>query len=203
MGALQRRQREKAEFREEVLRAARAIVLEEGFGALSMRKIAEAIEYSPGTIYLYFESRDAIAYELCEQGFEEFFRALSPAAGIADPAERLRKVAELYVRFGLEHPETYRLIFMSDAKFTDAGFKHDQTSAGMRALGLLVTAFDEVRKAKRLRTRTASAELADAFWAIGHGVVSLKLTLSDHPETPIVQLARTVQRIFLDGVLKE
>ena len=61
MARVDRREREKAEFRQIVLDAARQIVLEEGFDALSMRKIADAIEYAPGTIYLYFESRDAIA----------------------------------------------------------------------------------------------------------------------------------------------
>ena len=70
MARVERREREKAEFRQIVLDAARQIVLEEGFDALSMRKIADAIEYAPGTIYLYFESRDAIAFELCRGGFE-------------------------------------------------------------------------------------------------------------------------------------
>ena len=98
--------------------AARAIVLEEGFTALTMRKIADAVEYAPGTIYLYFESRDSIAFELCRRGFEELRAALSPAAAIADPEKRLREMGRLYVRFGIERSETYRLIFMEDAKYS-------------------------------------------------------------------------------------
>src|SRR6516162_2008366 len=139
---IERREREKAEFREEVLDAARRIVLKEGFDALTMRKIAEAIEYAPGTIYLYFESRDAIAFELCRAGFEELLAALTPAMSIADPTERLHDLGRRYVRFGLENPETYRLIFMDDPKYAEVAFhEHAESadSAGMRALGLLVS----------------------------------------------------------------
>ena len=82
---MQRREREKAEFRDQVLAAARAIVLEEGFEALTMRKIADAVEYASGTIYLYFESRDEIAFELCRRGFDELLAALTPATKVAGP----------------------------------------------------------------------------------------------------------------------
>lgn len=201
MGAIERREREKAAFRELVLKAARKIVLSEGFEALTMRKIAEAIEYAPGTIYLYFENRDAIAAELTQRGFEELLRAFAPAASIADPAERLIRTGELYVKFGLEHPETYRLIFME--RYTNTVFSGQQDNgAGNQALQFLIDTFEQLRTQGRLATDATPAQLADTFWCTVHGIISLKLTCEEYPETPTDVLLRTMQAVTMHGILK-
>ena len=200
---VERKEREKAEFREKVLKAARKIVLKEGFDALSMRKIAEAIEYAPGTIYLYFESRDAIAQELCQRGFGELLQALAPSAGIADPRDRLAEIGRLYVQFGIDHPETYRLIFMEDPKFSDTVFNEkDPHSPGDQALHFLVAAFDQLKAQKRLRVRTDSTKLADALWAAMHGIVSLKLTCDGYPATSTDDLVEVMRDALFDGLIK-
>ena len=203
---IDRREREKAEFREEVLTAARRIVLEEGFDALTMRKIAEAIEYAPGTIYLYFDSRDAIAFELCRGGFEELLAALTPAMSIADPTERLHDLGRRYVRFGLENPETYRLIFMDDPKYAEIAFhEHSEAadSPGMRALGLLVSIFSELRDRKRLTRDAEPAALAEMMWVAVHGIVSLKLTdVDSFPQTPADELLEVTTNSLVRGFLK-
>jgi len=203
---MDRREREKAQFREEVLAAARRIVIEEGFDALTMRKIAEAIEYAPGTIYLYFDSRDAIAFELCRAGFDEFLAALMPATKIADPVERLRDLGRRYVRFGLEHPETYRLIFMDDPKYTEQAFQeHADTadSPGMQALEILVSTFDELRRRKRLASDAEPAALAEMLWIAVHGIVSLKINQADRfPQTPADELRDLMTETLLRGFLK-
>ena len=199
-----RREREKAEFREEVLAAARAIVLEDGFAALTMRKIADAVEYAPGTIYLYFESRDAIAFELCRRGFEELLAALLPAAAIADPVERLRELGVRYVRFGIDRAETYRLIFMEDAKYSTAIFakkSEDADSPGLRALGLLVAAFDELRAQGRLAIEATSQELAETIWASVHGIVSLTCTYANLPMTVATRLLEIQTLALFEGLL--
>jgi AcrR family transcriptional regulator len=203
---LNRREREKAEFREHVLAAARRIVLAEGFDALTMRKIAEAIEYAPGTIYLYFDSRDAIAFELCRAGFEELLAALAPAAAIADPAERLREIGRRYVRFGLENPETYRLIFMDDPKFSTLAFEEQEKAAdspGMQALGLLVVIFAELRAGKRLASEAELNALAEMTWATVHGIVSLKIAHADtFPMTPSDDLIELLADTLVRGLVK-
>lgn len=204
MGTTQRREREKTEFREEVLKAARAIVLAEGFGALSMRKIAEAIDYSPGTIYLYFESRDDIAHELVHRGFRELVGALAPAAELPDPRARLFDLGDRYVKFGLENPETYRLLFMEDPTFSAAWFDlhGTQESPGDQALGFLEACFDDLRAQKRLLSDAPSAVLAETLWAAVHGIVSLKLLCHDHPQTPAAQLYEVMGAALLNGLVK-
>lgn len=199
-----RREREKTAFREEVLAAARAIVLEEGFDALTMRKIGEAVEYAPGTIYLYFESRDAIAFELCRRGFEELRAALSPAAAVADPEKRLRELGRLYVQFGIDRSETYRLIFMEDVKYASAIFakrSDDADSPGMQALQLLVGTIEELRAAGRLLGDATSVELAETIWAGVHGIVSLAVTFTQIPETAPERLAQIMTNGILSGLI--
>jgi AcrR family transcriptional regulator len=201
---VQRRERERAEFREEVLAAARRIVLEEGFDALTMRKIADAIEYAPGTIYLYFESRDAIAFELCRSGFESFFEAVAPAAAIADPLERFRELGTRYVNFGLENPETYRLLFMEDPKFSEAGFDERAEapdSPGTQALGILVGIFDELRAQKRLQSTADSRTLAEMVWAGVHGIVALRIACHGFPKASPEDLLETLNATFAHGLI--
>ncbi len=120
MGINERKTREKQALRDRILEAAQRIVIREGFAALSMRKIADAIEYSPATLYLYFASRDEIARALCAQGYAQLLASFEPLAQIADPAERLKALARAYVAFGVAHPQTYRLIFMEDPTYLGA-----------------------------------------------------------------------------------
>jgi AcrR family transcriptional regulator len=120
MGINERKTREKQALRDRILEAARRIVIREGFAALSMRKIADAIEYSPATLYLYFASRDEIARALCAEGYAQLLASFEPLAQITDPAERLRALARAYVTFGVAHPQTYRLIFMEDPTYLGA-----------------------------------------------------------------------------------
>ncbi|WP_246217426.1 TetR/AcrR family transcriptional regulator [Paraburkholderia panacisoli] len=120
MGIVERKKRQKQALRERILDAARRIVVREGFAALSMRKIADAIEYSPATLYLHFASRDEIARALCAEGYAQLLATFVPLVGIADPAERLKALGRAYVAFGVAHPQTYRLIFMEDPSYTGA-----------------------------------------------------------------------------------
>jgi AcrR family transcriptional regulator len=122
MGIAERKNRQKQALRERILDAARRIVMREGFAALSMRKIADAIEYSPATLYLHFASRDEIAHALCEEGFAQLLKTFEPLVAIVDPAERLKAFGRAYVAFGVAHPQTYRLIFMEDPSYTGAAF---------------------------------------------------------------------------------
>src|SRR5262249_9466154 len=150
VGVAQRREREKTELRTRILEAARNIVRREGFGALTIRKIADAIEYAPGTLYLYFENRDAIARELSFEGFRKLLEAFAPASKITDPLARLEAIGRAYVRFGIDNPETYRLVFMEDPQLTSAVFKAAGDDPGQRAYRALVQPLEQLRDAGRL-----------------------------------------------------
>ncbi|NKJ45275.1 TetR family transcriptional regulator [Burkholderia sp. SG-MS1] len=136
MGIAERKSRQKQALRERILDAARRIVMGEGFAALSMRKIADAIEYSPATLYLHFASRDEIAHALCAEGYAQLLQTFVPLAGIVDPAERLKALGRAYVAFGVTHRETYRLIFMEDQSYMGAALAGAGASVAGKANAL-------------------------------------------------------------------
>lgn len=202
MGTAQRRERERTELRERILDAARTIVKREGFGALTIRKIADAIEYAPGTLYLYFENRDAIARELSFEGFRKLLEAFASAAKLTDPLARLEAIGRAYVKFGMKNAETYRLIFMEDPQLTTAVFKSAGNDPGQRAYRALVEPLEQLRDAGRLRPDADVQALADTLWSVVHGIVSLKLTCPGFPVTPVDPLVDTALRTFLDGLVR-
>lgn len=177
MGIAERKERKKAELREQILSAAREIVLRDGFEQLSMRKIADAIEYSAATIYLHFPSRDDIAYQLVREGFAQMLAALASVHTIGDPLLRLREIGHRYVRFGVENPETYRLIFMEDPKFSDSVISDQLDSPeepGTILFDVLHHTVEEL-VAKRIM-RPIDPELASQLlWSSVHGIVALHL----------------------------
>ncbi|WP_205525866.1 TetR/AcrR family transcriptional regulator [Pyxidicoccus trucidator] len=199
MGIADRKERQRAELREQIVRVARDMVMREGFSALSMRKLADAVEYAPATLYLHFENRDAIAKELCVRGFQDLLAALEPAATVEEPVERLTRMAEAYVKFGLGQPETYRLIFMEDAKLSTALFG-DAEGAGPKSFAVLVRVFEDLKTAGRLAEDAEPSKLAEVLWAGLHGIVSLRLTCTGFKGAPAEELARLLVATLVEGL---
>jgi len=183
MGTTERRERQKAELREHILSAASRIIADEGFDALTMRKIADAIEYSPATLYLHFASRDEIALELVRAGFAELVRGMAPAAALADPLERVRAIGRAYLAFAEAHPHTYRLIFMEEERYAAPLFERLAASdddTGDRAFGILLASVTELVERGIYRPLDPQAAAA-MLWAALHGIAALKLSCSDYP----------------------
>lgn len=201
MGIAERRERQRAELREQILEAAREIVLREGFDGLTMRKIAEAIEYSPATIYSHFASRDEIAQALVEAGFDQLLAFLGPAGEIADPQERLDAIGRAYVAFGLAHPQTYRLIFMENytALVMGGEKREDPEAPGNRAFAFVERTAEELVSSGRIRP-IEPALCAEMLWSAVHGIVSLKLVCPDFPETPAEPLTEAMLATLRAGL---
>lgn len=156
--------------RARILDAARRIVMREGIDMLSMRKIADAIGYSAASLYLHFESRDAIARALGREGFVQLLARLAPCAEIDEPRERLHALAHAYVAFGCAHPETYRLMFLpARAQGKDEEGAPPPPDEEIVAIATLF--------ADALAPVCAEpAPLARALWALLHGVVAFSLS---------------------------
>ena len=113
MGIKERQDRERAAVRDAILHAARELFVSEGYRTVSMRKIAERIEYSPAAIYGYFASKDEIFFALAEEGFHMIKRAADAAAsGETDPLRALRAMLLAYYRFAREQPKYFELMFV-------------------------------------------------------------------------------------------
>jgi AcrR family transcriptional regulator len=111
MGTKERQQRERDQTREAILTAARDLFVTEGYRHVSMRKIAERIEYSPAAIYSYFPSKDDIFFALTEEGFRLLAGRLAGKIA-ADPLERLRHGLWAFYEFSKTHPEYFDLMFV-------------------------------------------------------------------------------------------
>src|ERR1051325_3817396 len=112
MGVLERRAREKEALRTRILDATSKLIVEEGLGNLSIRRIAERIEYSPATIYLYFKDKAELIAAICEEAFGEMLETIGQACeSTPDPVEGLRRGLRAYVDFGIRHPSHYLIVF--------------------------------------------------------------------------------------------
>lgn len=172
MGTLERKQRLKEEVRCRILEASWQIVKEEGWHALSMRKIADAIEYTAPIIYGYFENKEAILRELTCQGF----RILSSKVREAreeheDPASQLEAMWMAYWDFAFEHQAYYQLMYGVDVdccqlerSLRDGEKTQDLLDESLAAL-IATSKNPHEDPCRRFYT----------FWAVVHGLISLNI----------------------------
>jgi len=101
------------DLRRQILDTARHLLVREGYQNLSMRKIADAIGYSATSIYLHFDSKDALLHTLIHEGMMHLHRQLQETATqhADDPMGRLRALCRCFIDFGLENPEYYEIMF--------------------------------------------------------------------------------------------
>src|SRR5260370_39487020 len=129
MGTKQRRAREKEGLREEILAAARTLFVKDGYESVSIRKIADKVEYAPGTIYLYFRDKAEILDRICEETFAKLLRKMHAIEqDSAAPLDKLRRGLRTYIQFGLENPNHYVLTFIR-AKV------HEQSQSVVETIG--------------------------------------------------------------------
>src|ERR1700743_864492 len=112
MGILERKEKQKLEIRKLILDASMKLFMEEGFENVTIRRIADIIEYSPTTVYLYFKDKDEIFAALHDIGFQKMAEFNRDLGTIQNPLLRLHKMGENYLQFGMENPEYYSLMFI-------------------------------------------------------------------------------------------
>ncbi len=174
MGIKERQDRERTVVRESILHAARELFVAEGYRTVSMRKIAERIEYSPAAIYGYFTSKDEIFFALAEEGFRMMHEAARAAsAGQTDPLVAMRAGFWSYYRFAREQPQYFELMFVdrSVPQITDADRFDVLAELWHDARALLVGCMDAGVFPPALDVDTAFHIL----WAAIHGAATLQL----------------------------
>jgi AcrR family transcriptional regulator len=204
LGPRERREREREEIRGRILDAARELFVSEGVEAVTMRRIAERIEYSPTAIYFHFRDKEALLNELCDCDFRSFAHGFVEIAKIADPVERLRVAGKAYADFGLQNPSHYRLMFMTP-KQAEGNLEH-KGNPSEDAYAFLKGIVVELMATGRLREELDDVELvAQIIWAGIHGVTSLEIAKCNdawvdwRPIAPRVDMAIDV---LLRGLLR-
>jgi AcrR family transcriptional regulator len=203
----ERREREKEQVRRKILDAARALFVEEGYEAVTMRKIAAAIEYSPTAIYLHFRDKKAVVNALCDSDFLKLATRFRKIAQVADPIERLRAAGLAYADFALRHPNHYRLMFMTphpphmpEESAIEVGNRDEDAYAFV-----LWTAGQAIERGL-LRPELDDAHLvAQIVWSAIHGWVSLRMTKCNEPWVDWRPQKRSIEAVIdvsLRGILR-
>ena len=172
MGIVERKQRQREEVREGILRAAWALVQAEGWQSLSIRKIADAIEYSVPVIYSHFENKDAILQEFTKEGFRKLNTALQEAgAQEKNPADQVMTMAKAYWHFAFQNKEYYQLMYGLGMPTCE---KVRQVPELSKFTNLLQGAVkDLVSNSKN--AETDSFLKFHTFWSMLHGLVSINM----------------------------
>jgi len=174
MGILERKEREKEDMRRLILTAARKLFLEQGYEKTSIRNIADAIEYSPATIYLYYKDKNELLFALHEEAFLKFMEELGGVRSIKDPFERLVEMGNRYIKFAVENPELYDLMFIMTAPMETLACRDELWEDGLKSFGLLKWVIQECVSIGYFKNPDIEIS-AMTVWAYMHGLVTIYL----------------------------
>jgi AcrR family transcriptional regulator len=193
MSATSRRQKHKEELRRAILDAAREILVAGGYENFTMRKLAERIEYSPGSIYLHFKNKEELFDSLVEESFARLLKTLTDMQNGSegqDPTKELKKGLRAYVDFGLRNPNDYRLAFVLRPPVEKRPYK---VHRAFETLRYMVRRCVEQRQFRAVDLETT----AQAIWASIHGITSL---LIQRPAFPWVAKKKVIAQVIDSAV---
>lgn len=170
MAVTERRLKQREQQKESILEAARAIMLKEGWPAVSIRKIADVIGYSLPVVYNHFESKDAIMEDFIRHGFILLGDvALAAKAQSADPAQQLKLIANAYFEFALSHREYYQIMFGLGVPNCDRA----KEIAEIGRFGDIIIATVQQLQGGECSPQTILK--FHTFWSIVHGLSSINM----------------------------
>ena len=193
---VQRRARGRDGVRLALIEAARDVLVQEGYDGLTIRRVAERAEYSLGTVYSYFADKDDLLYTLVQEDFTRLTERLRAIRDTYQGAAAVREMLLSYVRMGLEQPRSYEVMFMLKPQLASRNASDERGDHAYTIFrGCITAAMD------RGEFRRADPDvLAQMLWASVHGLVSLRLTLSDFPWADTTALAQHLVDAELRGL---
>ena len=199
MGVKERRAREKEQLQQQILVAARELFVSEGYENVSMRKIADKIEYSPTTIYLYFKDKADLLDSVCQETLLSLFNTLDELKkDKSDPVETLRKSGRVYVAFGLKYPQDYKLTFVIRPQF-QKGLGLQEGSIGEKVFKYLREMVAECIQQQIFR-QVDTETTSQVMWSAVHGITLLLIDFPDFPWTEKDTLINTVIDTTIEGL---
>ncbi|HSJ05154.1 MAG TPA: TetR/AcrR family transcriptional regulator [Longimicrobiales bacterium] len=183
MGVAERRERERAELRRQIIDAARDLLVEQGLPGLSMRAIAERVEYSPATIYLYFRDKHELVDEVVHTGFgmlaETVEAELVRTGETASAIDQYGAMGRAYARFAVENPAYFRVMFELPGTAEHSCDPVVESPADFEAAVAMVRRAVEAGEVDAVDPR----RMALMGWGLVHGLTTL--FLSGHLSTEI------------------
>jgi AcrR family transcriptional regulator len=199
MSSISRRRKYKEELRRVILDAARDIFVREGYENFSMRKLAERIEYSPGSVYLHFRNKQELFRCLTEESFERLHKTLLEmwdGRKCENPVEELTQGMLAYVDFGLRNRSDYRFVFMLTPPVEGRPYK---VHPAFEILRQMVRRCVETKQFRRVDVETT----AQALWSSVHGITSLLIQRPAFPWVPRKKLIAQVINTAVASLIAE
>ena len=167
--------------------------------AVSIRAVAEMVGCTPPAIYLHFFDKNELLFDVCARRFTQLSQAIDAAkVGIDDPLEALEAGCRAYVRFGLEHPEHYRILFMGNSILSPDQLD-EMRRTGVTGLSRLVDQCKVCIDSGMVNAPNAKM-MSYGLWTIAHGIVSLMIA-KPHVEWPKVDvLFEHVMGTYIPGL---
>ncbi|SEI98184.1 transcriptional regulator, TetR family [Dyadobacter koreensis] len=189
MGIVERRERLRTQVRSDIVKTAKEIAREDGWTAVSIRKIAEVIEYSPPILYEYFESKDKLLEAIRVEGFDflqsEFIKIKSH---FRNPEKQLTEVARSIWAFAVQNPEIYQVMFNLEGAYCDSKRVYSQ------AMSIRDNPVWEMIAVLRPKSGEAVTKTYYEWWCLTYGFVSI--TMTTQPSYAFAQ----AEPIYMEGV---
>ncbi len=198
MSELSPKERRSRRTRQAILIAARDLIAQGGYEALSMRKIARRIDYSPAGLYEYFDNKDQIVAAVCRQAdglLERYMRRVDPNLPVQ---ERLVELGLAYVRFAEKNPELFLILFTRTDQAPSEPSSSRETSG---SFGLLMaTVQDGIDQGVFQTGQFDAFPVSYACWAFVHGMAMLRITALKNFEAPYQPVNRWALETFVNGL---
>jgi AcrR family transcriptional regulator len=201
MGIVERKERQRKEVRDSILQASWHLVNEEGWQNLSIRKIADAIEYSVPVVYDHFENKEAILSEFNRQGFKLLGDKLSEAKNThVNPVLQLEAITFAYWDFAFNNKEYYQLMYGLGMPTCES---LNSVPELMAFIGVIHTTIEEIIK----NGNNAGSDTwlkVHSFWSMIHGLVSINLMSQEvsHLGMSQVDFNKAILKDFIKGFVK-
>lgn len=189
MGIVERRERLRNQVRSDIVKTAKEIAREDGWTAVSIRKIAEVIEYSPPILYEYFESKDKLLEAIRIEGFD-FLQAefLKIKTHFRNPEKQLTEVARSIWAFAVQNPEIFQVMFNLEGAYCDSKRVYSQ------AMSIRDNPVWEMIGVLRPKSGEAVTKTYYEWWCLTYGFISI--TMTTQPSYAFAQ----AEPIYMEGV---
>jgi AcrR family transcriptional regulator len=173
MTITERKTKEKEELRALILSGAKKLFIENGIERTTIRNIADEISYSVGTVYVYFKDKNSILHELHTLGFKQLGGEMRVLLSVADPMERLAAIGRVYVRFAVDNPDMYDLMFNMKAPMEFLNkMNEEEWNEGKATFDVLKTTVQQCMEQGYFSGHQLEP-LSFAIWSTVHGMCSL------------------------------
>ena len=198
----ERQLKDKEDLKNLILKSAAAILLDKGYEKFSLRQVAESIGYSATTIYLYFKDKDDLLFSVVSQGFRIFFDMLSFASENAKDLEgKIKATGIAYVKFAIENPLYYQIMFMSRGDLILKNFETYENTPITNSLKLLENLVIEAVEKGLLKKEYDTKYYVRVIWSAVHGVASLYIAMPfDYIDSEILKVAEISVNMTFKGL---